>query len=194
MSLIADQRRGDGRERRGQARRLQRLGPGRLERPPRLDEALAGEPRGVVDVAGAFLGSVGGRLGRLELGDDAGQPVGDRVVDLAGHPLALVEDAGLAGLLDELAMELGVLVQGGLEPDDGLAARPRSNSASRSPITPPKPIAIVWMMMTAGNRIQSSGVGHGNPVASRWIRHRRQEDAEDHRAATAGAASRGRSP
>ena len=39
-----------------------------------------------------------GVLGGLELGDDPGQALRERVVDLAGHPLPLVEHAGLAGL------------------------------------------------------------------------------------------------
>ena len=61
-------------------------------------------------------------VGRLELGDDPGQPLGDRVVDLAGHPLSFVEHARLAGLGQQLGVETGVLLERDLEPGEGDAA------------------------------------------------------------------------
>ncbi len=64
---------------------------------------------------------VGGLLGRLELGDDPGQPLGQGVVDLPGHPLPLVEDAGLPGLGQQLLLQARVLGQTRLEPAVGLA-------------------------------------------------------------------------
>ena len=64
--------------------------------------------------------AIGRLVGRLELGDDPGQALGDRVVDLAGHPLPLVEDARLAGLGEQLGVEAGVLLQRRLEPRERL--------------------------------------------------------------------------
>ncbi len=64
------------------------------------------------------LGPVTRLLGGLELGDDAGQPLGDRVVDLARHPAALVEHARLARLRQQLGVQAGVLLEGSLEPGD----------------------------------------------------------------------------
>ena len=43
-----------------------------------------------------LLRSISRLLGGFELDDDARQPVGNRVVDLACHAGAFVEDAGLA--------------------------------------------------------------------------------------------------
>ena len=64
---------------------------------------------------------VGGLFGRLELGDDAGQTLGQGVVDLPGHPLPLVQHAGLPGLGQQLVLQARVLGQGGLELAVGLA-------------------------------------------------------------------------
>ena len=52
-----------------------------------------------------------GLVGRLELGHDPGQALGDGVVDLARHPRPLVEDARLAGLGQQLALQSGVLLR-----------------------------------------------------------------------------------
>ena len=51
-------------------------------------------------------------VGRLELGDDAGQALGDGVVDLGGQAPAFVGDARLPGLDEELGVQAGVLVEG----------------------------------------------------------------------------------
>ena len=40
-----------------------------------------------------MLGPAGRLLGRLELGDDAGQALGEHVIDLPGHPLPFVARA-----------------------------------------------------------------------------------------------------
>ena len=73
-------------------------------------------------MAGVLLRPVGRCLCCLELGHHTGQAMGDRVVDLARHPLSFVDHAGVASPLDELAVEIGVLLEGRLEPDDGLSA------------------------------------------------------------------------
>ena len=93
-----------------------------LDGPAGLGEALAGEALGVLEVPVPIARAIVGRVGRLELGDDADEALRDRVVDLAGHPGALVEDAGLAGLGQELGMQTGVLDQGGLELGERLPA------------------------------------------------------------------------
>jgi len=48
-------------------------------------------------------------LGGLELRDDAGEPLRQGVMDLAGHPLALVEHARLPGLGEQPGVQDGVL-------------------------------------------------------------------------------------
>ncbi|WP_235939904.1 hypothetical protein [Occultella kanbiaonis] len=53
----------------------------------------------------------GGTLRCLELRDDAGETLGQRVVDFAGQSLPLILCPGLTGLGDQLRMEPGVLVQ-----------------------------------------------------------------------------------
>ena len=62
-----------------------------------------------------LLRSISRLLGGFELDDDARQPVGNRVVDLACHAGAFVEDAGLARLGDELPLEPDVLLHGHFE-------------------------------------------------------------------------------
>ena len=74
---------GDLGERLGQPGGLEVLGPRALDRPARLGQALAGQADRVPDVPLPVLGPVARLLGRLELGDDPGQALGDRVVDLA---------------------------------------------------------------------------------------------------------------
>ena len=115
MPLSADQRSRDVGQGLGERRALEGLGPRRLDRSPRLGQALARQPERVPDVPLAVVGPVARLLGRLELGDDPGQAVGDRVVDLAGHPLPLVEHARLAGLGHAAALQPGVLLERGLE-------------------------------------------------------------------------------
>ena len=51
------------------------------------------------------------RVSRLELGDDPGEALGERVVDLPGHPLPLVDHARLPGLGQQLHLQPGVLLQ-----------------------------------------------------------------------------------
>ena len=87
----------------------------RGHRPAGLDQALPGQPAGQVEPARG----VRRRLAvadRLELGDDAGQSLGERVVDLPGHPPTLLGDAGVAGLRDELRVQRGVLGERRLQP------------------------------------------------------------------------------
>ncbi len=61
--------------------------------------------------------------GRLELGDDAGQALGDGVVDLGGHPLAFLQHAGLPCLRQQLGVEAGVLGERLLQARDRLSTR-----------------------------------------------------------------------
>ena len=84
---------GDIGERIGQRPRLERGGHRRLDRPAGLGQALARQPLGVLQVPVPIGRAVVRLVGRLELGHDPDQALGDRVVDLAGHPGALVEDA-----------------------------------------------------------------------------------------------------
>ena len=106
----------------GQRPRLERGRQRRLDRSPGLGQALPGEPLRGLDVAIAVGGPLLRMVGRLELGDDPGQPLGDRVVDLAGHPLSFIEHARLAGLGQELGVETRVLLERDLEPGKGDAA------------------------------------------------------------------------
>ena len=93
----------------------------RLHRAAGLGQALPGQPGRGVQVPPPPRRIARGLLGRLELGDDAGQPLGEGVVDLPGHPLPLVEDAGLAGLGEQLRVQARVLGQRRLQPLVGLA-------------------------------------------------------------------------
>ena len=106
----------------GEGRRLERRRQRAVDRPARFAQAVARQPLGVREVTVVLLGSIQRMPGRLELGDHAGQALGDRVVDLARHPLALLEDARLAGLREELRVEPGVLGQRLLQPRDRLAS------------------------------------------------------------------------
>ena len=99
----------------GQRPRLERGGHRRLDRSAGLGEALARQALGVLEVPVSIGRSVVRLVGRLELGDDPDEALGDRVVDLARHPGALVEDARLAGLGQQLGVEAGVLHERGLE-------------------------------------------------------------------------------
>ena len=81
-------------------------------RPAGLGEALPGQVgRGRRRAAAVGAGSTTRLLGGLELGDDAGQALGEGVVDLPRHALALVEHARLAGLDEQLRLQAGVLGQ-----------------------------------------------------------------------------------
>jgi hypothetical protein len=95
-----------------------------LDRPARLGEALPAERVGLVQVAPPLLGAPAGPPGGLQLGDDAGEALRQRVVDLAGDALPLVEDAGLTGLGEQLGVQPGVLLESGLEPREQLPALP----------------------------------------------------------------------
>lgn len=44
-------------------------------------------------------------LGRLQLGDDPGQSLRQRVMNLPRHPLPLIEDPGLPGLGQQLPVQ-----------------------------------------------------------------------------------------
>ena len=98
---------------------FQRARPQRLDRAAGLGQAVAGELLGVADPALA-LNLVAALLGRLELGDDPGQALRQRVVDLPGHPLPLVTRARLPGLGDQLSLQPGVLRDHLLQPVAGL--------------------------------------------------------------------------
>ena len=78
---------------------------------PRLSRASdRARPRCRSCSAGRPLG------GRLELRDDPGQALGDRVVDLPGQPLPLLAHSRVAGLDDELVVQRGVLGHRPLQP------------------------------------------------------------------------------
>jgi hypothetical protein len=62
-----------------------------------------------------------GLPGRLQLGDDPGQSLGQGVVDFAGHPLPLVQHTGLPGLRQQLYVQARVLLQRRGELPVGLA-------------------------------------------------------------------------
>jgi hypothetical protein len=106
--LVADQRAHLVGQRLREPAVLQRLGPQRLDRTAGLGQAVPGEPLGVADPPLA-LGVVAGLLGRLELGDDPGQALRERVVDLPRHPLPLVPRARLPSLGEQLGLQPGVL-------------------------------------------------------------------------------------
>ena len=89
-------------------------------------------------MAVAVGGPVVRLVGRLELGDDPGQALGERVVDLAGHPLPLVEHAGLAGLGQQLGVQAGVLRQRGLAAWRAPARRSSFCSATSLAVTAPR--------------------------------------------------------
>ncbi|GMA22459.1 hypothetical protein GCM10025864_02180 [Luteimicrobium album] len=96
------------RERLAERGALELLGPQGPHGPARLRQALPGQGAGAVQV-GATDAVVGGAVSGLELGDDAREALRERVVDLAGEPLTLVLDPGLACLLQELRVQPGVL-------------------------------------------------------------------------------------
>ena len=120
-----------------------------LDRAAGLGQALAGEPLGVLEVAVPVGRAVARLVGGLELGDDPGQALGDRVVDLARHPLPLVEDARLARLGQQLGVEAGVLLQRRLEPGERDAAFLALLGRPSRRCTAPALIAIVWTTMIA---------------------------------------------
>ncbi len=103
-------------ERLAEPGQFQRFGAQRLNRATRFGQALAGQPGRGAEVPAPAGRVVGGLFGRLELGDDPGQALGQGVVDLPGHPLPLVLDPGLAGLGQQLLLQARVLGQRGLEP------------------------------------------------------------------------------
>ena len=78
---------------------VQRAGREVQHRPPRLGEALARQSR-----PRRARSPLAGR-GRLQLRDDARQALRDRVVDLAGQPLAFVLHTGLARLHHQLRVQ-----------------------------------------------------------------------------------------
>ncbi len=84
----------------------ERLGSERLDRSACLGQARSRE----LDCGLQMLGprprprrGPPGALGRLQLGDDPGQALGDRVVDLPRHPAALLLDSRLARLASPAA-------------------------------------------------------------------------------------------
>ncbi len=87
-----------------------------------LGQTLPREVDGVVQAALKLCRVALDLTRRLQLGDDAGQALSDRVVDLPGDPLSLVGDACFPGLGDQLGVETGVLVQGRLQFDERAAA------------------------------------------------------------------------
>jgi hypothetical protein len=77
-------------ERVGQPGGFQRLGTQRVHRPPRLGQALPGQPGRRVEVAAPPGRVAGGLPGRLELGDDPGEALREGVMNLPCQPLPLV--------------------------------------------------------------------------------------------------------
>ena len=148
MPFIADHSRATSASASGERAALERRGHRRLDRAARLGQALAGEPLGVVEVPVAVVRPIARLLGRLELGDDADQALGDGVVDLARHALPLVEHARLAGLGQQLGVEAGVLDRRRLEPGERLPALLVLLGHPLADDTPP-PITTVWMTMIA---------------------------------------------
>ncbi len=130
IPLSSDQSRATSARASGSVPDSSAAGHRRLDRPAGLGQALAGQPLRVLEVAIAVGRPVARLVGRLELGDDPGQALGDRVVDLARHPLPLVEHARLARLGQQLGVEAGVLLERRLEPGERLRGAPRS---ARSP-------------------------------------------------------------
>ena len=193
--LIADQRCATSRERVGQGRRLQRLRPRRLDRAPRLGQALAGQPAGVVEVPVAL------RRGRSRACSAAsswvtiaGQALGDRVVDLAGHPLRARRGRPPRGP----ASTSWRVQPGVLRPAPPRAARPPAallvllgdplaERPCRSRCT------MVWMTMIDDVERPAVGVGREARPRSELIRIDVADDAERSRAAAAAAPRRGRS-
>ena len=118
-------------------------GRGSLHRAPRLGQALARQPRRVLQVAVAVLRALARLRPRPPLGDDADQALRQRIVDLARQSRPLVEDARLAGLRQQLHVQPRVLRQ------RGLAVGPRPRAAARSaarvfsPTITPPPRTIV---------------------------------------------------
>ena len=118
-------------ERLGQPRALQGTGLQGLDGAAGLAEALAGQRPGQTEVPLLLGGRPLG--GRLELRDDPGQALGDRVVDLPGQPLPLLAHSRVAGLDDELVVQGGVLGHRLLQPLVGeRRARRWSPCAGRS--------------------------------------------------------------
>jgi hypothetical protein len=99
---------------------VQRLGADGPDGAAGLAEAVAGQVGGVVEVAAPVGGAALGVPGRLDLGDDPGEALGQGVVDLAGHALALVQGPGRPRLGQQPRLELGVLGRGGLQLGVGL--------------------------------------------------------------------------
>ena len=94
---------------------LERSGAQGLDGTARLVERRAGELGGALAVRGGDR-LVEGLVSGLELGDDPGEALRDGVVDLGGQPFALLVDPRLAGACREGLLQLGVLLQGRLEP------------------------------------------------------------------------------
>ena len=106
-----------------------------------------------------------GLLGGLQLGDDAGETLRQRVVDLPGHPLPLLEHAGLAGLVEQLGVQLGVLLQGGLEPFEQLPAL-LSSCISFIPMKLKYPVSPVCRTMMKIQPETAWTVGSGKPAGA----------------------------
>src|SRR5262249_40579968 len=82
-------------ERLGEATTLQRFGAERPDELPRLPQRVARNAEPLLEVADHFPRTrAQGCLSRLEQYHDAGERLRERVVDLAGEALALLEDSG----------------------------------------------------------------------------------------------------
>ena len=87
-----------------------------LHRAAGLAQAVPGEVGRRGSTCSWAVAGSGVALGDdLELGDDAGQALGDGVVDLGGQPAPLVGDARFPCLDEELGVQGGVLLVGLLE-------------------------------------------------------------------------------
>ncbi len=69
-----------------------------MHRAAGFDKALPRQPLRLVHVTLPALGVLAALLCRFELCDDPRETLRQGVMDLARHPLALVEDTGLSGL------------------------------------------------------------------------------------------------
>ncbi len=135
----------------------------------RFAQALAGQSLGVREMAIVLVGPVVRVAGRLELGDDAGEALGDGVVDLGRHPLALLQHAGLPGLGQQLGVEARVLGQRLLESSDRLATRLVLLGDPLADRSVPALRTTVWTTMITNQNVHAVAVC-GSPASSEFTR------------------------
>jgi hypothetical protein len=113
-------------------------------------------------VAASLLGTPGGPFGGLQLGDDAGEPLGQGVVHLAGHALALVEHTRLAGLVSSWACS-PAFSSWAASSRRSSSRRCLSSSISFIPMKLKNPLRAVWSTMMKAQPETAATVGSGNP-------------------------------